>query len=67
MAKKVNERMRIITLQRNELETVFASMTEMVLAVDTEKRILRINRSAAALFYHVGIENPDLSGTVETQ
>jgi two-component system phosphate regulon sensor histidine kinase PhoR len=51
MARQINERMRIITLQRNELETVFAGMTEMVLAIDTEKRILRINRAAAALFY----------------
>lgn len=76
MAKKVNERMRTITVQRNELETVFASMTEMVMAIDTEKRILRINRSAAALFYlspddvqgkllHGVIRNKDLHAVVD--
>jgi two-component system phosphate regulon sensor histidine kinase PhoR len=47
----IRERLQTITLQRNELEAVFSSMAEMVLAIDTEKRILRINRSAAALFY----------------
>lgn len=51
MARKINERMKIITLQRNELETVFSSMTEMVIALSMDKKILRINRSAAALFY----------------
>jgi len=76
MAAKVNERMKIITLQRNELETVFAGMTEMVLVVDTEKRILRINRSAAALFYlspddiqgkllHGVIRNRDLHAIID--
>ncbi|MDW7773413.1 MAG: ATP-binding protein [Desulfobulbaceae bacterium] len=76
MAKIINERMRIITLQRRELETVFAGMTEMIMAVDNEKRILRINRSAAALFYlspddvqgkllHGVIRNKDLHEIVD--
>lgn len=76
MAKNINERMRIITVQRNELETVFAGMTEMVMAIDAEKRILRINRSAAALFYlspddvqgklmHGVIRNKDLHKIVD--
>lgn len=51
MAKNINQRMRIINFQRKELETVFSSMTEMVMAVDTDKKILRMNRAAAALFY----------------
>ncbi|MCL7487908.1 MAG: ATP-binding protein [Desulfobulbaceae bacterium] len=51
MAKQMRERINAATLQHNELETVFASMAEMVLAVDTGKRIIRLNRSAAALFY----------------
>lgn len=51
MAKQIRERLNTITLQHNELETVFSSMTEMVLAIDTGKRIIRLNRSAAALFY----------------
>ncbi len=51
MAKQIRERINTITLQHNELKTVFSSMAEMVIALDTEKRIIRLNRSAAALFY----------------
>jgi two-component system, OmpR family, phosphate regulon sensor histidine kinase PhoR len=51
MAMQIKDRINTITLQRNELEAFFASMTEMILAVDTGKRIIRINRSAATLFY----------------
>lgn len=51
MSKRIDERMRTITLQRNELEAVFSSMNEMVVAIDSNKRIIRINRAAAALFY----------------
>jgi len=47
----IKERLQTINLQRNELEAVFSSMAAMVLAINTEKRIIRINRSAAALFY----------------
>ena len=76
MAKQINDRMQTITLQRKELETVFSSMTEMVLAIDTDKKILRINRSAAALFYlspddvqgkhlHGVIRNDDLLNIVD--
>jgi len=76
MAKQMRERINTITLQHNELETVFSSMAEMVLAIDTEKRIIRLNRSAAALFYlspedvkgkmlHGVIRNKDLHGIIE--
>lgn len=51
MAVQIDQRLQTITLQRNELETVFSSMTEMVMAIDQDKKILRMNRSAAALFY----------------
>ena len=50
MAKQIKERINIITLQRNELETVFSSMAEMIIAIDTEKKIISLNRSAAELF-----------------
>jgi len=50
MAKQIKERINTITLQRNELETVFSSMAEMVIAIDTEKKIISLNRSAAELF-----------------
>lgn len=76
MAKQIRERINTITLQHNELETVFASMAEMVLAVNTDKKIIRINRSAAALFYlspddvqgkmlHGVIRNKDLHEIVD--
>ncbi|GAB4343493.1 MAG: ATP-binding protein [Desulfobulbaceae bacterium] len=51
MAKQIRERINTITLQHKELQTVFSSMTEMVLAIDRDKRIIRLNRAAAALFY----------------
>lgn len=76
MAKQIRERINTITLQRNELETVFESMAEMVLAIDSSKRIIRLNRSAAALFYlspddvkgkmlHGVIRNKDLHDIID--
>lgn len=76
VGKHTKERLHTITLQSNELETVFSSMAEMVLAINTEKRIIRINRSAAALFYlspddvqgkmlHGVIRNKDLHEMVD--
>lgn len=76
MAKQIRERLNTTTLQHKELETVFSSMTEMVLAIDTEKRIIRLNRSAAALFYlspedmkgkmlHGVIRNKDLHDIID--
>ncbi len=49
MARELDERMRTVVLQHSELEAVLSSMVEGVLAVDTEERLLRINRAAAAL------------------
>ncbi|MCJ7601750.1 MAG: cell wall metabolism sensor histidine kinase WalK, partial [Desulfobulbaceae bacterium] len=50
MAEQLNERIETILRQRNELEAVFASMAEAVLAVDTDKRVISLNRAAAAIF-----------------
>jgi two-component system, OmpR family, phosphate regulon sensor histidine kinase PhoR len=50
MAKELNNRINIITQQRNELEKVFSSMVEGVLAVDSEERIISMNDSASLLF-----------------
>jgi two-component system phosphate regulon sensor histidine kinase PhoR len=76
LGRQIRERLHAMTVQRNELESVFASMAEMVLVVDAEKRILRLNRSAAALFYlspddvqgkmlHGVIRNKDLHEIVD--
>lgn len=50
MAEQLNERIETILRQRNELEAVFASMAEAVLAVDTDKRVISLNKAAAAIF-----------------
>jgi two-component system phosphate regulon sensor histidine kinase PhoR len=50
MAAQLDERIETIISQRNQLETVLASMLEGVIAVDTEERIVSINRAAARLF-----------------
>lgn len=49
MASHLDERIRTVVRQRNELEAVFSSMVEGVLTVDTEERILGINRAGARL------------------
>ncbi|MDD2463511.1 MAG: ATP-binding protein [Desulfobulbus sp.] len=50
MADQINRRVRIIIQQRNELEAVFSSMADAVVAIDAEKNIIRMNQAAAALF-----------------
>ncbi|HSR36232.1 MAG TPA: ATP-binding protein, partial [Desulfurivibrionaceae bacterium] len=49
MAAQVDHRIDQITQQRNELEILFASMVEGVLAVDAEERIQGFNPAAIAL------------------
>jgi len=50
MAAQLDNRIKTIVSQRNKLETVLASMLEGVIAVDSEERIVSINRAAAHLF-----------------
>src|SRR6056297_3214954 len=49
MAAELNEKLKTVVRQHNEQKAVLASMVEGVLAVDTNERIIRINRAAAAL------------------
>lgn len=49
MAVGLNERIHIISLQRNELEAVLSGMTEGVLVVDADHRIITMNEAAAKL------------------
>ena len=49
MAAQLNDRIRTITEQRNELEAVFSSMVEAVLVVDNHERIISLNRAAGQL------------------
>ena len=50
MAEELNERLKTESRNRNELETVFSSMTEGVLALDINERIIRLNQSALDIF-----------------
>jgi two-component system phosphate regulon sensor histidine kinase PhoR len=47
MARQLQDRIKIITEQRNESEAVLSSMTEGVLAVDPGGHIVSINKAAA--------------------
>lgn len=50
MAEQINRRIRIIIQQRNELEAVFSSMADSVVAIDADKKIIRMNQAATNLF-----------------
>ena len=47
MAKQLHNRVKTIERQRNEREAILASMTEGVLAVDGEERVISLNAAAA--------------------
>ncbi len=59
MAAQLDERIRAAVSQRNEIETMVASMLEGVLAVDTGEKILYSNRAARE---QLGIETDDPQG-----
>jgi two-component system, OmpR family, phosphate regulon sensor histidine kinase PhoR len=50
MAELLDEKIEAIVTQRNQLETVFSSMVEAVIAIDTEERVISLNDAAAELF-----------------
>ncbi len=49
MAAQLDERIHVITEQRNELQAVLASMAEAVIVVDNEGRITRMNKAAGKM------------------
>ncbi len=49
MASQLDERFQAVVRQRNELEAVLSSMVEGVVAVDTEERVMTMNRAASRL------------------
>lgn len=59
MAGQLNERIRTITSQRNELEAVLSSMVEGVVVVDMDEHVLRINRAAVRM---LGVERENVQG-----
>ena len=59
MANQLNERINTIIAQRNELETVFSSMVEAIIAIDSQWRIVSLNKAAAQMF---GAKRQDCQG-----
>ena len=59
MAELLDEKIRAIETQRNQLDTVFSSMVESVIAIDLDERILNINSAAARL---LGIDRQKAQG-----
>lgn len=55
MAEQLDDKIRTIVNQRNQLETVFSSMVEAVIAVDCDERIISINSAVGHMF---GIDQP---------
>lgn len=49
MARRLDDRIKTVERQRDEEDALFSCMVEGVVAVDKDKNILRINRSAAKL------------------
>lgn len=50
MAADLDQRMRRVAEQRDQLEAVLSSMSEGVMAIDPDERVTLLNRAAAALF-----------------
>jgi len=50
MADQLDEKINTILNQRNQLETVFSSMVEAVIAIDRDERIISMNTAAGQLF-----------------
>jgi two-component system phosphate regulon sensor histidine kinase PhoR len=59
MARQLDEKIYMITEQRNELETILSAMREGVLAVDSEERILTFNQAAG---FFLGIDLSSAKG-----
>jgi two-component system, OmpR family, phosphate regulon sensor histidine kinase PhoR len=57
MARQLDNRIQTIVQQRNELESLLSGMTEGVIAVDTDRRVIWLNRAAGLI---LGV-HPDAS------
>lgn len=59
MAELLDEKIKAIETHRNQLDTVFSSMVESVIAIDLEERIISINKAAARL---IGVSRHEAQG-----
>lgn len=50
MAETLQDRVDAVTRQRNEFESILTGMQEGILLVDTDERLIQINRAARLLF-----------------
>ncbi len=64
MAEQLDEKIQAIVTHRNQLETVFSSMIEAVIAIDTDEKIISINEAAAQLF---GVDRQVATGRIVQQ
>lgn len=60
MAEQLDDRIKKVVSQRNELEAVLASMVEGVIALDQEEKIININHAAENIF---GIDSKQIKGS----
>jgi two-component system, OmpR family, phosphate regulon sensor histidine kinase PhoR len=49
MARQLDERIKTITKQRNELEAILTSMSEGLIAVDSDRHIVNVNKAFSKL------------------
>jgi len=50
MAEQLKSRLREITQERNEREAILASMAEGVVAIDSDAKVISVNKAAVSLF-----------------
>jgi two-component system phosphate regulon sensor histidine kinase PhoR len=50
MAAQLDDRIKTVTQHRNEIEAILSSMSEGVIAVDKDARLISMNRAAARMF-----------------
>ncbi len=64
MAEQLGERLKTLVRQRNEQEAVLMSMSEGVIAVDADERIISVNNAAARM---LGLARDSVRGTTIQQ
>ncbi len=75
MARQLDRKIRTIRKQQNELEAILSSMTEGVVAIDSDERVISINPAASGFFHvdrefaigktiHETIRNSELVGII---
>lgn len=61
MATLLDDKIHAIDTHRNQLETVFSSMNESLIAIDRDERVIAINKAAAKLF---GVDRKKAHGRI---